>query len=294
MKKFLNYAVIIAAMLLVFTSCNQKPDNTTDTGSIAQEVDVDIVGKVKAAHANLLSKYDSDKFNYKYSCKSTVKSAGTQVDKNIYENVKFDATGENLKLSIINGYTAPKVNSSSIIYLDSNTVYYTDSSTVSKIKYDDEAKIYLEEKSHNFTSLDLGDLPVIDTVVVNADGGGYAFVFTYDAAKFSEEQYKIFSGVSTTDFDDITFTSVTLSGIINADDIITNQVLTVKYNYPSNNSTSSDSSYNSSVASDLCDAEVVIETKYDFSDTFSVEIPNGLTLSDAKDSTFAKLFGSNK
>lgn len=287
MKRILSLLAVLVLVCSV-AACKPEENPTEDNSSTIQTVDVNIVAKVKEAQENLEAKFESNKFSYKANISANIIEGKKETQMTMYQNCKYDATS-NLTATLKSGVSMGDVKADITMYINDEYLFYNDTKSTYKIKVDDDTKSYVEKQSRDFETFEFEDLPVIDTVVVNTDGGGYGFVIAYDASQFTKEQYKILSEVSDASFEDIKFTKVEVSGIIDKENVISQMALSVNYSIEDDD-TSSGTTSNSKTSK--TEFEFVMEVKYDFSGNFTVEIPNNISVSDAKDSTLDKLKGS--
>ncbi len=316
MKKI---SLLLCAILLVlsFAACSNKEDTSSDVPT--KEVVASTEATVSDAFEKTATKLEEKIMNFSVSkvVTSSAEGESTEIIKNT-DTVRFDFRDE--KYNII--YSGTKTNDAgtvtSIIYCDNEKLYGTHLKGTYLMKMTDSAKKALNDYADLVEIFLPTNLKAIDTAIVNTDLEGCGFIFEYDPESVDKEFFESLGDIITDDFKDVKVSLVKISGLINKDGLITNQVVTLEYTTtvtetvpkePSSSSEESSSKANSSKkttsknnsskknsseeASSVetieitkeVKKEVTIETKYDYSTELDFSTPKDIDVAETEDYT---------
>lgn len=289
MKKILCL-ILILVLSIAFVGCGNDANQTNGnvSGEGADAVTIEIVNNAYAATKKAIK--DSTAMGFDCSLKITATLDEQTVANRIGTKVSYLTVGNDKLVASEMVIKSGDENTTVLIYDDTKNVYGVKAGTTYILSDNDDTKKYVNSLTDLVQFFDASKRKVLETVIVNADGGGYGFVLEYAVDEdnselknlFGEEIYDALEQLGAK----ITVTGLRVSGIIDSEGKMISETVTYSYTYPVEVKVDADevdpnnpeaSLENGKTETKTTKAEIVMQMNYDY-DLTEITAPDGVTV----------------
>lgn len=301
MKK-ISLLLCVILMAFSFAACSDK--NNTSSPTYEKKVEKSTEDTVLAAYDKTSKKLEENALNFGISkmIETTADNDKKTINKTS-DSVTFDFNDGKYNIVYSGTVTDSKGTVTSILYCDNENLYGTHLKGTYHMLITDAAKTEMEKLSNKIKLYSPINLKAIDTSIVNTDLGGLGFVFEYDVSSVSEEFFSLFSDFIEDDLANVELSSVKMSGLIDKDGYVVNQLVTFEYTTDilvatddleeETSSKTKTSSADTSSANEVyknVKRTITVETKFDFSSEIEFTVPSDIDVTKTEEYTIEAFF----